>query len=84
MSKKIKNLIIKIIRIPRKIEVYLIRFYQLAISPRIGKHCKYYPTCSEYTKQAVDKYGIIKGSLLGIIRILKCNPFSKGGVDLLK
>lgn len=74
----------KIIKFPRKIVISLIKFYQLCISPRIGSHCKYYPTCSEYTKQAVDKYGIIKGSLLGIMRILKCNPFSKGGVDLLK
>lgn len=74
----------KIMLLPRRGLVRLIRFYQVAISPRIGSHCKYYPTCSEYTRQAVDKYGIIKGSLLGIIRILKCNPFSKGGVDLLK
>lgn len=78
------NKLEKIIKLPRKLVIYLIKFYQLCISPRIGSHCKYYPTCSEYTKQAVDKYGIIKGSLLGIIRILKCNPFSKGGVDLLK
>ena len=78
------NKIEKIIKLPRKLVISLIKFYQLCISPRIGSHCKYYPTCSEYTKQAVDKYGIIKGSLLGIIRILKCNPFSKGGVDLLK
>lgn len=78
------NKIKKIIKFPRKLVISLIKFYQLCISPRIGSHCKYYPTCSEYTKQAVDKYGIIKGSLLGIIRILKCNPFSKGGVDLLK
>ena len=78
------NRIKKIFKLPRKILVSLIRGYQLCISPRLGKHCKYYPACSEYTRQAVDKYGIIKGSLLGIIRILKCNPFSKGGVDLLK
>ena len=74
----------KIILLPRRMLVYLIRLYQMYISPCFPKHCKYYPTCSEYTRQAVDKYGIIKGSLLGIIRILKCNPFSKGGVDLLK
>ena len=47
-------------------------------------HCKFYPTCSEYTKQAVEKYGVIKGGTKGIIRILKCNPFSKGGYDPLK
>jgi len=78
------NKINKIVLFPRKILVKFIVFYQNHISSHMGKHCKYYPTCSEYTRQAVDKYGIIKGSLLGIIRILKCNPFSKGGVDLLK
>lgn len=78
------KIINKIVLFPRKIVVKLIVFYQKHISPHMGNHCKYYPTCSEYTRQAVDKYGIIRGSLLGIIRILKCNPFSKGGVDLLK
>lgn len=74
----------KIIMLPRKIFVSLIKVYQKYISPRIGARCKYYPTCSEYTRQAIDKYGIIKGSFLGIKRILKCNPFSHGGVDKLK
>jgi len=74
----------KIWLFPRKTLIFIIRLYQKFISPAIGNHCKYYPTCSQYTIQAVDKYGIIKGSLLGIIRIIKCNPFSKGGVDLLK
>lgn len=82
--KKIKEILLKIIRIPRKIEIILIIFYQKHISKSLGKRCIYYPTCSEYTKQAVDKYGIIKGNILGIIRILKCNPFSKGGIDYLK
>ncbi len=81
---KIKQILLKIIRIPRKIEIILIIFYQKHISKSLGKRCIYYPTCSEYTKQAVDKYGIIKGNILGIIRILKCNPFSKGGIDYLK
>mgnify|MGYP005778079311 CR=1 FL=1 len=73
------------IRIPRNIEILLIKIYQKCISPFLGDHrCIFYPTCSEYTKQAVDKYGIIKGNILGIIRILKCNPFSHGGVDYLK
>lgn len=73
-----------IFNIPKNILIFLINFYQKYISINTPKKCKYYPTCSEYTKQAVDKYGIIKGSVLGIIRILKCNPFSKGGVDKLK
>lgn len=80
MIYKLKN----IIKIPSIIEIKLIEIYQKCVSPRLGKNCKYYPTCSEYTKQAVDKYGIIKGNFKGFIRILKCNPFSKGGVDYLK
>lgn len=81
---KNNNIINSIILLPRKILIYIIKLYQRFISPHLGSNCRYYPTCSEYTKQAVDKYGIIKGSILGIIRILKCNPFSKGGVDKLK
>ena len=73
-----------IIRLPRKLVILLIRFYQKFISPSLPKRCIFYSTCTEYTRQAVDKYGIIKGSFLGIKRILKCNPFSKGGVDYLK
>ncbi len=78
------NIILKINIILKKIIIYIIKFYQRYISKHLGHNCRYYPTCSEYTKQAVDKYGIIKGSMLGIIRILKCNPFFKGGVDKLK
>ena len=71
----------------KKIMINLINFYKKYISPIFqykGVHCKYYPTCSEYTKQAIEKYGFLKGSILGFIRILKCNPFSKGGFDPLK
>lgn len=82
--KRIHKIITFIIKIPRKLEILLIIFYQKHISYSLGKRCIYYPTCSEYTKQAVDKYGIIKGNILGFIRILKCNPFAKGGIDYLK
>ena len=71
----------------KKVCIYLIEFYQKNIS-KIFKNrnirCKFYPTCSEYTKQAIEKYGAIKGCILGGARILKCNPFSKGGYDPLK
>ena len=73
-----------IIRLPRKLVILLIRFYQKFISPSLPKRCIFYPTCSEYTKQAIEKYGAIKGTILGIYRILRCNPFSKGGYDPLK
>ena len=68
----------------RKIFIFLIKFYQKAISPFLGRTCRFYPTCSEYTKQAVEKYGALKGLYLGLIRILKCHPFHKGGYDPLK
>ena len=71
----------------KKILIYLIEFYQKNISKILENRnirCKFYPTCSEYTKQAIEKYGAIKGSICGIKRILKCNPFSKGGYDPLK
>ena len=71
----------------RKVLIKSIEGYQKYISPLFtssGINCKYYPTCSEYTKQAIIKYGTIKGCFLGIKRILKCNPFSKGGYDPLK
>lgn len=68
----------------KKFFIKLIEFYQKAISPWLGHNCKYYPTCSEYTKQAIEKYGAVKGTIKGIKRILRCNPFSKGGYDPLK
>jgi len=68
----------------KKILIKFIEKYQKYISPILGNNCKYYPSCSEYTKQAIDKYGAIKGSFYGIKRIFRCNPFSKGGYDPLK
>jgi len=64
--------------------IKIIEFYKEQISPFLGIHCKYEPTCSEYTKQAIEKYGTLRGIWIGIKRILKCNPFSKGGYDPLK
>ena len=71
----------------KNILIKLIEWYQKNISAWLeykNIRCKYYPTCSEYTKQAIIKYGALKGSMLGIFRILRCNPFSKGGYDPLK
>lgn len=70
-----------------KVILMLIEKYKKYISPifeHFGVRCKYYPTCSEYTKQAIKKYGFFYGLFLGFKRILKCNPFSKGGYDPLK
>jgi putative membrane protein insertion efficiency factor len=68
----------------KKILICLINFYQKHISSGTNPHCKYYPSCSEYTKQAIEKYGAIKGVAKGTWRILRCNPFSKGGYDPVK
>ena len=68
----------------KKLFILIITFYQKGISPFFGKKCRFYPTCSEYTKQAIIKYGIFKGLFMGIKRILKCHPFHKGGYDPLK
>lgn len=66
------------------IVIGLIRFYQVFISPLFPPKCRFYPTCSAYFIQAVEKYGVMKGSLLGIKRILRCHPFNPGGYDPLK
>ena len=71
----------------RKMLIRMIEWYQKHISTWLASkqiNCKYYPTCSEYTKQAINKYGVLKGIFLGGKRILRCNPFSKGGYDPLK
>lgn len=69
----------------KKLVLKMIRFYQKHISPLKGSGCCIYtPTCSEYTRLAVEKYGVIKGLLKGAWRILRCNPFCKGGEDPLK
>jgi len=64
--------------------VSLINFYKYLISPLLGNNCRYLPTCSEYTKESVKKFGIIYGIWLGLKRIIKCHPWGKGGYDPIK
>jgi uncharacterized protein len=61
--------------------LFTLRQYKHFISPLLGHNCRFYPTCSTYTYQAIEKYGLIKGIFLGIKRILKCHPFHPGGID---
>lgn len=76
----------------KNIVLKLIRFYQKTLSFDHGLFsfaksyhgCRYFPSCSEYTYQAIDKYGLYKGCILGLKRIARCHPFAKGGVDLLR
>lgn len=77
-----------------KIFIQIINFYQKQLSPDSGflkkigfsnkSVCVFYPTCSEYTKKAIQKYGILKGIFLGIKRVLRCHPWQKNHMDLLK
>lgn len=61
--------------------IKLISFYQKHISVFIKPNCVFYPTCSEYTKQAIKKYGVLKGTHLGFLRILRCHPWQKNHID---
>lgn len=65
----------------KKLLLALVRFYQKAISPHLPAACRYQPSCSQYTLTAIERFGALRGSWLGIKRILRCNPFSKGGYD---
>ena len=59
----------------------LIRFYRYAISPLLGRRCRFYPSCTEYTAEAVEKYGALKGAKLGFKRVSRCHPWNTGGFD---
>nr|WP_145252323.1 membrane protein insertion efficiency factor YidD [Aeoliella mucimassa] len=59
----------------------MVRFYQLGISPLLGKNCRFQPTCSEYFIQSVRKYGPLRGSWRGVKRIARCHPWNPGGYD---
>lgn len=71
----------KIAQLPAKLMILLIRFYQLTLSPFIGRNCRYTPTCSNYGIEAIKKYGAIKGGWLTLKRILSCNPWGGSGYD---
>ncbi|RLE09080.1 MAG: membrane protein insertion efficiency factor YidD [Candidatus Aminicenantes bacterium] len=61
--------------------LFILRAYKKIISPWLGRRCRFTPTCSEYTYEAVHKYGLAKGFWLGLRRLLKCHPFHPGGID---
>ncbi len=64
-----------------KVLVALLRAYQLVVSPLLGPRCKYYPTCSSYAIEAVRVHGALRGAGMATWRVLRCNPFSNGGLD---
>jgi uncharacterized protein len=67
----------------RAVVVAPIVAYQLLISPFLGNNCRFYPSCSQYAKEAVLKHGVLRGVVLAVRRIVRCNPWNPGGVDIV-
>ena len=65
----------------KRLFIFLIDAYKLLLSPFFGQQCRFYPTCSSYAKEAVERHGALRGGWLGLKRILRCNPWHAGGVD---
>lgn len=65
----------------KSIMLLVIRVYQKLLSPLLPRACRFYPSCSEYSRESITRYGVIKGSLLTIVRVGKCHPFHPGGYD---
>jgi putative membrane protein insertion efficiency factor len=77
-----KRSVAGVLRNPAKaLFIGLIRFYQVVLSPGIPSRCKYHPSCSQYALEAVREYGAVRGFILAVWRVLRCNPFSYGGYD---
>jgi hypothetical protein len=65
----------------KAVALALIRLYQITLSPLLGTRCRFHPTCSVYAQEAIGKYGVLRGTWLGIRRLLRCHPFHAGGID---
>jgi len=67
--------------LPRSIALFLLRAYKWGISPLFMPSCRYVPTCSEYAAEAIERYGVMRGSCMSLRRVLRCHPLVKGGLD---
>jgi putative membrane protein insertion efficiency factor len=65
----------------RRIATFLIRLYQWTVSPLLGPRCRFYPSCSSYALEAIDRFGVLRGLWLSLARIARCHPFHPGGFD---
>lgn len=65
----------------KQLLIKLVRLYQFLVSPLLGNNCRYYPSCSAYMIQAIERFGVIKGVWLGLKRLGRCHPFHEGGMD---
>ncbi|MCX8025590.1 MAG: membrane protein insertion efficiency factor YidD [Thermanaerothrix sp.] len=79
---RLRDLPLNLFTLPRWLLLALIRLYQMVVSPTLPPNtCRFYPTCSHYGYQAIYKHGVIKGTVLAVWRVLRCNPFNPGGYD---
>ena len=69
--------------LPRRLLIWPIRFYRYFLSPWIGQSCRFTPTCSAYTMEAIDRHGPVHGTYLGLRRICRCHPYAQGGLDMV-
>lgn len=69
--------------LPRRLALKAIRLYQILLSPYLGRHCRFYPTCSHYAAEAIERHGLGRGGLLTLRRLGRCHPLHAGGVDLV-
>ena len=69
--------------LPKRIGVALVRGYRITLSPYLGRQCRFYPTCSEYALEAIERHGLIRGAGLAARRLSRCHPLHPGGVDLV-
>lgn len=65
----------------RKLILWLIKCYRFAFSPWLGQHCRFHPTCSQYMYTAVERHGALRGTWMGLRRLMRCHPFHEGGID---
>lgn len=66
---------------PRRLAIALLRGYQRLVSPLLGARCRFHPSCSQYAVEAVERHGVLRGTVLGFFRILRCQPLAEGGYD---
>lgn len=70
-------------QLPEAAALGLIKAYQYGIRPMLGQRCRFFPSCSEYTAEAINTYGVLRGTTMGVVRLAKCNPWHAGGLDLV-
>lgn len=77
----LKKMLATIGKACRKVCIALIKIYQIVLSPLLGPRCRFYPSCSSYSIEAIEKHGVVRGAFYMFKRILRCHPFSAGGLD---